>query len=88
MKKNKIIQIVGENYSGSYKTTRYACRGVVIQDNKILLSYKTKVDQWMLPGGGRKVEESNTDRVIRELSEEPGYIVVPEKEMVEVIEFY
>ncbi len=82
------IDIFGENYYGSYKSTRYGCRGIVIQDGNILLSYETKVDQWMIPGGGREDNESDADCVTRELAEETGYIVTPEKQAVTVVEYY
>lgn len=84
----KDIEIIGDNYLGSYKRTRYACRGVIIQNNQILLSYATKKDFWMLPGGGREEGESEVDCVIRELSEETGYVVIPQKQAVKVIEYY
>lgn len=88
MDNTNYVEIVGENYFGSYKTTRYACRGIVIQDGKILLSYETKIDQWMIPGGGKEEDESVTDCVIRELAEETGYVVISEKKAVDVVEYY
>ena len=48
--KVKIIDIVGENYLGSWDETRTACRGIVIDGEHMLLSYETKTNQWMIPG--------------------------------------
>ena len=48
----QIIDIVGENYAGKWEQTRTACRGIVLRDGKLLLSYETVTGQWMLPGGG------------------------------------
>lgn len=48
----KIIDIVGDNYLGKWNKTRTACRGIVIKGENILMSYETKNDQWMIPGGG------------------------------------
>lgn len=41
----KIIDIVGENYCGKWDKTRTACRGIIIDGSKILLSYETKSEQ-------------------------------------------
>lgn len=45
----KTKEIIGENYWGHWVHTRTACRGIIIQDGRILLSYETKTRQWMLP---------------------------------------
>lgn len=82
------IEIVGKNYYGSYKYTRYACRGIVIQGENILLSYATKKDFWMLPGGGKEENETDLECAIREVLEETGYVVTSEKPAVEVVEYY
>ena len=37
----KIIDIVGDNYLGKWDKTRTACRGIVIENSEILLSYET-----------------------------------------------
>lgn len=88
MENNNIIEIVGENYTGSFKSTRYASRGIVIQDGNILLSHELKNDLWMIPGGGREADESDVECVIREIAEETGYIVVNKKQTVSVFEYY
>lgn len=44
--KMKTIEIVGENYFGYWDKTRTACRGIVIDGERILLSYETKTNQW------------------------------------------
>lgn len=85
---NEFIEIVGENYFGFYKSTRYACRGIVIKDDNILLSLLSNKDFWMIPGGGREKGENDIECVIRELHEETGYIVNVVKQTVKVIEYY
>lgn len=37
----KIIEIVGDNYFGKWDKTNIACRGIIIRDSRILLSYET-----------------------------------------------
>ena len=65
----KIIDIVGENYLGSWDETRTACRGIVIDREHMLLSYETKTNQWMIPGGGVEDNESDEECCIREIDE-------------------
>ena len=51
---SKILSAYGveDNYFGKWDKTRTACRGIIIENSKILLSYETVTDQWMIPGGG------------------------------------
>ena len=70
--KMKTIEIVGENYFGYWDKTRTACRGIVIDGERILLSYETKTNQWMIPGGGLESNESDEECCIREIAEETG----------------
>lgn len=84
----KKIDIVGENYTGKWKKTRTACRGIVKDGNRILLSYETVTDQWMLPGGGAEEGESDRECCIREISEETGVIVDPSDCLLEIDEYY
>ena len=48
----KIKEIIGDDYFGNWANTRTACRAIIIREGEIILSYETKTDQWMLPGGG------------------------------------
>ena len=84
----KTIDIIGDNYFGSWTKTRAGCRAVIIKDGRILLSYETVTDQWMLPGGGLEENETEEQCVIRELSEETGYIIKPSQCVLEIDEYY
>ncbi len=84
----KTIDIIGGNYFGYYDKTRTACRGIVIRDGKILLSHETRIDRWMIPGGGLEEGESEEECVIRELAEETGYLIRPSECILEVDEHY
>lgn len=84
----KIIDIVGDNYLGKWNKTRTACRGIVIENSKILLSYENITDQWMIPGGGLEENESETDCCIREVSEETGILVNASECLLEIDEYY
>lgn len=84
----KTIDIVGENYFGKWDKTRTACRGIVIDGEKILLSYETRTDQWMLPGGGLEENESERECCVREIAEETGAIVETSDCLLEINEYY
>lgn len=48
------LEIKGDNYFSKYDFVRPASRAVILKDGKILLSYETKHNIWMLPGGEKK----------------------------------
>lgn len=82
------IDITGGNYSGEWKKMRVACRGIVTDGDRILLSYETKTDKWMIPGGGLEENETDRDCCIREISEETGMLVEPSECLLEIDEYY
>ena len=84
----KTIGIIGENYAGSWRNTRTACRGIVIRDGKILLSHETLTGQWMLPGGGLEPGEDGKECCAREIAEETGLLVSPGECVLEIDEYY
>ena len=84
----KILEIIGEDYFGHWTSTRAGCRAVIIKDEKILMSYETKTDQWMLPGGGLEENESEEECVIREVAEECGVLIRPSSCVLEIDEYY
>ena len=84
----KILEIVGDNYFGNWTKSRTGCRAVIIRDGKILMSYETKTDQWMLPGGGLEEDETEEECVIREIAEECGVVIRPSSCVLELDEYY
>ena len=56
-----------------YATPKIDVRGVVFQDNKILLVKERSDGRWTLPGGWADVNESPSESVVRETCEESGY---------------
>ena len=82
------VRIVGENYCGVCRRTRTACRAVVIEDGKILLSYAKASDVWMLPGGGLEAGESEEECAVREVAEETGYAVAVSPCLLAIEEYY
>ena len=67
---------------------REACRGVVIENNNILLTYEVNTDQWFIPGGGLEDGENSIECCIRELTEETGAIVKPGEHFLTIHEYY
>ena len=84
----KSIEIVGNNYLGYVKDSRKACRAIIIEDDKLLLSYAKNIDQYMLPGGGIEIGESEVECVKRELIEETGYSIEVDECTLEIKEYY
>ena len=84
----KTIEIKGQNYSGRWTRERTACRGMVIEDGRILLSYGVRDDIWMIPGGGLEAGEDEGTCCVRELAEETGRVVLPSDCALEVDEYY
>ncbi len=56
-----------------YATPKVDVRGVVFQDDKILLVQERSDGFWTLPGGWADVGDSPADAVVREIREEAGY---------------
>ena len=84
----KTIEIVGKNYFGHWTHERTACRGVVIEDGRVLLSYAVRDDLWMIPGGGLEAGEDEGTCCVRELAEETGRVVLPSACALELDEYY
>ena len=84
----KTLETIGENYFGSWQYTRTACRGIIVQDSKILLSYETVTGQYMIPGGGLEGNEDERACCAREVAEETGFLVEPSECVLEMDEYY
>lgn len=84
----EILDIYGKNRFEKYTKTREACRGIVVSNEKILLTYEVNLDQWFIPGGGLECDETFEACCIRELIEETGYIVKPLKHYLTINEYY
>ena len=84
----RTIEITGDNYFGKWTETRTACRGIILQDKRILMSYETTTDQWMIPGGGLESDENELTCCAREVEEETGILVLPSECVLEIDEYY
>ncbi|PYV40309.1 MAG: ADP-ribose pyrophosphatase [Acidobacteria bacterium] len=77
VEKNVVLKIF-EREAG-YATPKVDVRGVVFQDNRILLVKEVADGGWTLPGGWADVNESPKESVVREIREESGYETKPTK---------
>lgn len=84
----KEIDIFGDNRFETYSKTRIACRGIVIENGKLLVSREEVTDCWMLPGGGLEQNETLSGCCAREILEETGYLVEPLTEFLIINEYY
>ncbi len=71
----KTIQLINDDYLGRVEHLRHACRGIVVKDGNVLLSYETKGNKYIIPGGGVEAGESYEKCCERELLEETGMVV-------------
>ena len=78
----------GRIYSDPPLKTRPGARALIIKEGKILLSYETNTNVYMTPGGGLEKGESLEECCIRELREEAGYEVIPQKHFVVFNEYW
>ena len=85
--KQNVISIYGENRITPFRKVREGCRGIVVKDGKILVS-REETGIVMIPGGGLEEGETLEECCRRELEEETGYTVEPEKCFLELDEYY
>ena len=62
-----------------YKTPKTEVRGVVFKDRGVLLVRELADGKWSLPGGYCEVGYSPSENVVREIGEESGYKVRPQR---------
>lgn len=85
--KVKRLQQYSLHHSNPPERVRVSCRGLAIRDNKVLLSYESRKDIYMSPGGGLEENETLEECCRRELLEETGYIVEPVKHLLTMDEY-
>ena len=84
----KTLETIGENYFGHWENTRTACRGIILKDGCVLLSYETLTGLYMIPGGGLEEDEDERECCVREVAEETGFLIEPSECVLEMDEFY
>ncbi len=85
----KLKEIFGKNRLGTPEKQCVGCRGIVTENNKILLVYEVLGDIFTLPGGGLEKHETPEECCIRELREETGYIIAVDGDaLIQINEYY
>ena len=84
----RTIKYVNPEFTGIVKEQRHASRGIIVEDNKILLSYESKHDLYMIPGGGMENNETLSENCKREILEETGNIVLVKEQYLNIEEYY
>lgn len=75
------------HHSNPPEKVRVSCRGLVVRDEKVLLSYERTKDIYMSPGGGLEENETFEECCKRELMEETGYKVEPVRQLLTMDEY-
>ena len=62
-----------------YATVKVDVRGALVRDSQLLLVKERRDGRWCMPGGWADVGETPSEMVSREVLEESGFTVVPER---------
>ncbi len=82
------IQLVNDDWLGHADFLRHACRGILVKDGSLLLSYEANNDKYIIPGGGVEAGESYAQCCERELLEETGMRVRAVRCCLEIDELF
>lgn len=83
----EIITQVSKTFFEPIVKSRESCRGLVIENGKILLSHERHKDVFMSPGGGIEQGEAMKACCEREILEETGLIVTAGEHFITIKEY-
>ena len=84
----KCIETFGANMFEKYTKTRVGCRGIVVENDKMLISHELNSEFYLIPGGGIEDGETLEECCVREVLEETGYKVAPLRHFLTINEYY
>lgn len=84
----KNLKITNPDYFGHVDVIRHACRGIIVKQGKILLSYEQKINQYLIPGGGVEKSENFVECCKREILEETGCLCEPRVNYLDIDELF
>ena len=82
------LQLINDDYLGHVEHLRHACRGILVDNGKVLLSYETVFGKYIIPGGGVEEGETFQQCCEREMLEETGMKVRALEEYLEIEELF
>ena len=82
------LQLINDDYLGHVDKQRHACRGILLKDDKVLLSYELNNDKYIIPGGGLELNETYAECCEREVLEETGIKVKAIKGFLDIEELF
>ena len=82
------MQLINDDYLGRIEKIRHACRGILVQDGKILLCHEPGSGLYIIPGGGVEGHENYADCCGREMLEETGCKTRAVKEYLDIEELF
>ncbi len=84
----KQMRLINDDFVGHIDRLRHACRGILVQDGKILLCHEPGSGLYIIPGGGVEGHENYADCCEREMLEETGYKTRTVKEYLDIEELF
>jgi len=81
-------EIFGSNRHERHTKERVACRGIIVQGDKILMAKESRSGYLMIPGGGMEQGEKPEECCLREIEEETGFRARIESPLAVIHEFY
>ena len=84
----KHLLIINDDYLGHVDFLRHACRGILLKDDRVLLSYEVNNDKYLIPGGGVEGNETYAECCEREMLEETGMKVRAVEGFLDVEELF
>lgn len=83
----EIINQVSKTFYEPIVKKRISCRGIVINNGKILLSHELNKNVYMSPGGGLEEDESLEECCKREILEETGVVAAVGEQIFTINEY-
>ena len=82
------LQLKNDDFLGYVNHVRHACRGILVKDGKVLLSYEANNGKYIIPGGGVEEGETYAECCEREMLEETGMKVRAVKCYLDIEEMF
>ena len=83
----EVITQISKSFFEPIIKSRESCRGLVVKDGKVLLSYERSKDVYMSPGGGIETGETMQECCVREILEETGFVVSVVEPFIKINEY-